>query len=190
METPYGPVRQQNSGWFAWEPKLHRLTAFGTHPSTNPWGVTFDDWGQHVASYPIFASAHHALDPPYPEQHPKPSGMQAYSGVCGQEFIDFPNWPKELQGMMVKVRYKSTNRVELLKWKEYDYAWDHKSGRISMAKLFLEEAASTPIPLPDTAVLVQLLAGARQCDINITDTAYWKLEQLVKSRCRVEVKLP
>lgn len=126
VETPYGPVRQQNSGWFAWEPKLHRLTSFGTHPSTNPWGVTFDDWGQHVASYPIFASAHHALDPPYPEQHPRPSGLQAYSGVCGQEFIDFPNWPKELQGMMVKVRYKSTNRVELLKWKEYDYGFEEQ----------------------------------------------------------------
>jgi hypothetical protein len=126
VETPYGPVRQQNSGWFAWEPKHHRLTAFGTHPSTNPWGVTFDDWGQHVASYPIFASAHHALDPPYPEQHPRPSGLQAYSGVCGQEFIDFPNWPEELQGMMVKVRYKSTNRVELLKWKEYDYGFEEE----------------------------------------------------------------
>lgn len=126
VETPYGPVRQQNSGWFAWEPKLHRLTSFGSHPSTNPWGVTFDDWGQHVASYPIFASAHHALDPPYPEQHPRPSGLQAYSGVCGQEFIDFPNWPKELQGMMVKVRYKSTNRVELLRWKEYEYGYEEE----------------------------------------------------------------
>ncbi len=126
VETPYGPVRQQNSGWFAWEPKLHRLTSFGSHPSTNPWGVTFDDWGQHVASYPIFASAHHALDPPYPEQHARPNGLQAYSGVCGQEFIDFPNWPKELQGMMVKVRYKSTNRVELLRWKEYDYGYEEE----------------------------------------------------------------
>jgi hypothetical protein len=126
VETPYGPVRQQNSGWFAWEPKLHRLTSFGSHPSTNPWGVTFDDWGQHVASYPIFASAHHALDPPYPQQHPRPSGLQAYSGVCGQEFIDFPNWPEEFQGMMVKVRYKSTNRVELLKWKEYDYGYEEE----------------------------------------------------------------
>ena len=124
VETPYGPVRQQNSGWFAWEPKLHRLTAFGTHASTNPWGVTFDDWGQHVASYPIFASAHHALDPPYPEQHPRPSGLQAYSGVCGQEFVDFPNWPKELQGGMVKVRYKSTNRVEFLEWNEGEFGYD------------------------------------------------------------------
>ena len=126
VETPYGPVRQQNSGWFAWEPKLHRLTSFGTHASTNPWGVTFDDWGQHVASYPIFASAHHALDPPYPEQHPRPSGLQAYSGVCGQEFVDFPNWPKELQGKMIKVRYKSTNRVEMLEWNEGDFGYDEK----------------------------------------------------------------
>jgi azurin len=126
VETPYGPVRQRNSGWFAWEPKIHRLTSFGSHPSTNPWGVTFDKWGNHVASYPIFASAHHALDPPYPEQHPRPTGMQAYSGVCGQEFIDFPNWPKELKGMMVKVRYKPTNRVELLEWKEYEYGYEEK----------------------------------------------------------------
>lgn len=126
VETPYGPVRQKNSGWFAWEPKKHRLTSFGSHPSTNPWGVTFDEWGNHVASYPIFASAHHALDPPYPEQHPRPNGMQAYSGVCGQEFIDFPNWPEELQGMMVKVRYKPTNRVELLEWNEYEYGYEEK----------------------------------------------------------------
>jgi azurin len=126
VETPYGPVRQKNSGWFAWEPKQHRLTSFGSHPSTNPWGVTFDEWGNHVASYPIFASAHHALDPPYPEQHPRPNGMQAYSGVCGQEFIDFPNWPDELQGMMVKVRYKPTNRVELLEWNEYEYGYEEK----------------------------------------------------------------
>jgi plastocyanin len=77
-----------------------------------------------VASYPIFASAHHALDPPYPEQHPRPSGLQAYSGVCGQEFVDFPNWPKELQGGMVKVRYKSTNRVEFLEWNEGEFGYD------------------------------------------------------------------
>jgi hypothetical protein len=75
-------------------------------------------------------------------------------------------------------------------WKECDYAWDHKSARISWAKILLDEAAVNPIPLPDTAVLIQLLAGVRQCDLNITDTAYYKLRQLVKSRCRVEVKLP
>ena len=29
-----------------------KVLAFGSYRSTNPWGVTFDDWGQHVASHP------------------------------------------------------------------------------------------------------------------------------------------
>ncbi len=118
VETPYGPVRQQNSGWFRFEPRTHRLTSFGTYRSTNPWGVTFDDWGQHMASHPVYAAAFHALDPPYPQQHPAPKGLQAYSGVCGHEFVDFDTFPKELHGGFIKVRYKPTNRVEIHKWIE------------------------------------------------------------------------
>ena len=75
VETPYGPVRQQNSGWFRFTPRTHRLISFGTYSSTNPWGVTFDDWGQHVASHPVYAAAFHSLDPPYPQQHPTPKGL-------------------------------------------------------------------------------------------------------------------
>ena len=123
VETPYGPVRQQNSGWFRFDPDSHRLTAFGTHQSTNPWGVTFDDWGQHMASYPIYAQAFHALDPVYPTQHPRPVGLRAYSGTCGQEFVDFPNWPVEMQGGFVKVRYKPTNRIEFHRWNESDHGF-------------------------------------------------------------------
>jgi plastocyanin len=126
VETPYGPVRQQNSGWFRFEPKRHRLTAFGTHQSTNPWGVTFDDWGQHMASYPIYAQAFHSLDPAYPAQHPRPVGLRAYSGTCGQEFVDFPNWPEEMQGGFVKVRYKPTNRVEFHRWHESEFGYDEE----------------------------------------------------------------
>lgn len=126
IETPYGPVRQQNSGWFRFEPQSQRLTSFGTYPSTNPWGVTFDDWGQHVASHPIYAAAFHALDPPYPTQHPKPTGLQAYSGTCGQEFVDFATFPQELQGHFIKARYKPTNRIEILKWKEGPYGFEEE----------------------------------------------------------------
>ncbi len=126
VETPYGPVRQQNSGWFRFQPKTQRLTSFGTYPSTNPWGVTFDDWGQHMASHPIYAAAFHSLDPPYPSQHAAPKGLQAYSGTCGHEFVDFKTFPDEMMGDFIKVRYKPTNRVEILKWKEGEFGYEEE----------------------------------------------------------------
>ncbi len=118
VETPYGPVRADNSAWFRFRPSTQELTCFGNYPNTNPWGVTFDDWGQHVASHPIFASAFHATNPAYPTQHPRPSGIPAYSGTAGQEFIDFSFWPEEMQGGFVKARYKPNNRIEIHKWVE------------------------------------------------------------------------
>lgn len=126
VETPYGPVRQQNSGWFRFDPLQHRLTSFGTYHSTNPWGVTFDKWGQHMASHPIYAAAFHSLDPPYPNQHPAPAGLQAYSGTCGHEFVDFTTFPDELQGHFIKARYKPTNRIEILKWKEGPFGFEEE----------------------------------------------------------------
>ena len=126
VETAYGPVRQRNSGWFRLNTKTQRLTSFGTYHSTNPWGVTFDDWGQHVASHPIYAAAFHSLDPAYPNQHPRPNGLRAYSGTCGQEFVDFATFPEELQGGYIKVRYKPTNRVEIHKWKPLEYGYDEE----------------------------------------------------------------
>ncbi|MFK8114034.1 MAG: PVC-type heme-binding CxxCH protein [Rubripirellula sp.] len=126
VETAYGPVRQQNSGWFRYEPGTQRLTSFGTYHSTNPWGVVFDDWGQHVASHPIFAAAFHSLDPTYPTQHPRPSGLNAYSGTCGQEFVDFATFPEELQGGYIKARYKPTNRIEIHRWVEGEFGFDEE----------------------------------------------------------------
>ncbi|MEX2214830.1 MAG: PVC-type heme-binding CxxCH protein [Phycisphaeraceae bacterium] len=126
VETPYGPVRQQNSGWFRFQPRDQKLISFGTYPSTNPWGVTFDHWGQHVASHPIYAAAFHSLDPPYPQQHRAPAGLRAYSGTCGQEFVDFKTFPAELQGGFIKVRYKPTNRVEIHKWSEKPFGYDEE----------------------------------------------------------------
>lgn len=123
VETPYGPVRQQNSGWFRYDPHSFALTSFGTYHSTNPWGVTFDPWGNHVASHPIFAEAFHSLDPPYPQQHAKPQGLQAYSGTCGQAFVDTPGFPQELQGGFIKARYKPTNRIEIHNWIENDFGY-------------------------------------------------------------------
>jgi putative heme-binding domain-containing protein len=126
IETPYGPVRQQNSGWFRYTPRTDRLISFGSYPSTNPWGVTFDDWGRHVASHPIFAAAFHSLDPPYPGQHPSPNGLQAYSGTCGHQFVDSDHFPPELRGAFIKARYKPTNRIEMHQWVRQPFGFEEQ----------------------------------------------------------------
>jgi len=120
VETVFGPVRTQNSAWFRYTPRERRLVSFGSYPNTNPWGVAFDQWGNHVASHPIFANAFHATNPPYPEQHPPATGLPAYSGTCGHDFVDFPFWPEEMQGGFIKARYKPTNKIEFHKWVRKD----------------------------------------------------------------------
>ncbi len=120
IETAYGPVRADNSTWFRLRTDTQRLSSFGSYANTNPWGVTFDDWGHHVASHPIFANAFHATNPPYPEQHPGVGPLPAYSGTCGHEFVDFDFYPQELQGGFIKARYKPTNNIEMHQWIEKD----------------------------------------------------------------------
>ena len=126
VETAYGPQRAKNSAWFLYHPSTRKLTTFGNYPNTNPWGVTFDPWGNHVASHPVFASTFHATGRPYPEQHPGARGMQAYSGVCGHDFVDFDFWPEEMQGGFIKARYKPTNRIEFHKWIEKEDCFEEQ----------------------------------------------------------------
>src|SRR5205085_1502713 len=101
----------------------------------------FDDWGNHVASHPIFATAFQATNPPYPQQHPAAGKLPAYSGVCGQEFVDFPMWPKEMQGGFIKVRYKPTNKVEIHEWIEKD---DHFEEKFVSDLIFSENLSFIP----------------------------------------------
>ena len=129
VETPYGPVRARESSFFRYTPASGKLLAFGSYLSTNPWGITFDDWGFHVGSHPVFASAVHALNAPYPQIHvPAGAYFPAYSGTCGQEFLTSSHWPKELrdQKHFMRVRYKPTNEVELHQWVEHDTHFEEK----------------------------------------------------------------
>jgi uncharacterized cupredoxin-like copper-binding protein len=142
VETPYGPVRAANSAWFRYTPSTEKLVSFGSYPNTNPWGVTFDAWGNHIASHPIFATAFHALNPPYPEQQPKAVGIPAYSGVCGHDFVDFPMWPKEMQGGMIKARYKPTNKIEFHTWVRKD---DHYAEEFQYDLIFSTNLSFIPV---------------------------------------------
>jgi len=128
VETPYGPVRARESSFFRYTPATGRLLAFGSYMSTNPWGITFDEWGFHVGSHPVFASAVHALNAPYPDIHiPAGNYFPAYSGTCGQEFLTSSHWPADLRKKhFMRVRYKPTNEVELHEWVEHDTHFEEK----------------------------------------------------------------
>ncbi len=125
VETPYGPVRARESSFFRYRPATRKLLAFGSYLSTNPWGLTFDEWGWHLGSHPVFASAVHALNAPYPDIH-VPVTFPAYSGTCGQDFIYSKSFPDDLQGSFIRVRYKPVNTIELHKWVEFDTHYEEE----------------------------------------------------------------
>lgn len=50
VETPYGPVRATNGGFYRYSPQLRKLERTAQLSIPNPWGIAFDTWGQ-----PIFA---------------------------------------------------------------------------------------------------------------------------------------
>ena len=70
--------------------------------------------------------------------------MQAYSGTCGHEFIDFDFWPEEMQGGFVKVRYKPNNRVEFHKWIERE---DHFEEEYQGDLIFSRNLSFIPVDI-------------------------------------------
>ena len=76
IETAYGLVRQQNSGWFRYDPKTERLTSFGSYSSTNPWGVTFDESGDSTSpAIPFSPRPFTPWTQPTPSNIPSPSAF-------------------------------------------------------------------------------------------------------------------
>lgn len=158
IETAYGPIRAKNSSWFLYNPPTRKLTAFGSYPNTNPWGVTFDKWGNHVASHPVFASSFHATNPAYPREHSAGNGFtqeagqhpkvgkdfQAYSGTCGQDFVCHDFWPEEMQGGFIKARYKPTNKIEFHTWTKEE---DHFSEEFQFDLIFSTNLSFIPVDL-------------------------------------------
>jgi mono/diheme cytochrome c family protein/glucose/arabinose dehydrogenase len=47
VETPYGPVRATNGGFYRYNPMRHHLERTAQLSIPNPWGIAFDEWGQN-----------------------------------------------------------------------------------------------------------------------------------------------
>ncbi len=48
VETSYGPVRGTNGGFYRYNPQRHHLERHAQLSIPNPWGIAFDEWGQHL----------------------------------------------------------------------------------------------------------------------------------------------
>ncbi len=106
VETPYGPVRGTNGGFYRFDPARRYLERTAQISIPNPWGIIFDEWGQ-----PIFA---HTSGPRV--QWMLPSTMRNVYGVespmaedliepdhrvrptSGLEIVSSRHFPEEMQG--------------------------------------------------------------------------------------------
>jgi len=104
VETPHGPQRVRDAGVFRYEPKTAKFEVFVSYGFANPWGHTFDKWGQDFvadasggANY--FATAFSG-QVNYPDKHPSmPQFLKMqWRPTSGCELVSSRNFPEDTQG--------------------------------------------------------------------------------------------
>jgi putative heme-binding domain-containing protein len=106
VETAYGPVRGTDGGFFRFQPQRRLLERHAQLPIPNPWGVAYDEWGQHFflhTSGPDFEwmvpgsiKSRYGLSNPRSPDLLEPS--QRVRPTSGLEFVSSRHFPPEVQG--------------------------------------------------------------------------------------------
>jgi mono/diheme cytochrome c family protein/glucose/arabinose dehydrogenase/lysophospholipase L1-like esterase len=109
VETSYGPVRGTNGGFYRYSPQRKMLERTAQLSIPNPWGITFDDWGQNFFAetsspdvrwmmpgsvLPRYGEATHKSVQLIEDKH----RVRPTSGI---EFISSRHFPEEVQGDML-----------------------------------------------------------------------------------------
>ncbi len=109
VETPYGPVRGVDGGFYRFSPQRTQLERTAQLSIPNPWGIAFDDWGQdfflHTSGTSInwmlpvsIKPTYGAKTPSTPNLAPKGHEVRPTSGL---EFVSSRHFPDEVQGDML-----------------------------------------------------------------------------------------
>ena len=104
VETPYGPVRGTNGGFYRYNPAKGRLERTAQYGIPNPWGIAFDEWGQNFfihTSGPSFSwMQRSSVKPRYNVNLKAPDLITKRSvrPTSGLEFISSRHFPDEVQG--------------------------------------------------------------------------------------------
>lgn len=106
VETPYGPERLRYGGVWRYHPKTEKLDLHVSYPFANPWGQTFDFWGQNFLFDASGGANYFALPitgaVEYPQKHVP---MRVYTEwvrpTAGGEIIRNPHFPDSVQGNLL-----------------------------------------------------------------------------------------
>lgn len=109
VETPYGPVRATNGGFYRFQPQRRHLERFAQVPIPNPWGTVFDEYGQpfflHTSGPSVNWMAPSTIRNRYGVQAPLSRQLiqedQRVRPTSGVEFVSSRHFPDEVQGDMV-----------------------------------------------------------------------------------------
>ncbi|MGB3777693.1 MAG: PVC-type heme-binding CxxCH protein [Tunicatimonas sp.] len=106
VETPYGPVRATNGGFYRYQPQRHQLERTAQLPIPNPWGIAFDDWGQNFFADTSNPDVHWMMPgtvkPRYATAMPKSRNLveeaHRVRPTSGLEFVSSRHFPDAVQG--------------------------------------------------------------------------------------------
>ncbi|HEX8676214.1 MAG TPA: PVC-type heme-binding CxxCH protein, partial [Segetibacter sp.] len=127
VETSYGPVRATNGGFYRYSPQRHQLERTAQLAIPNPWGITFDEWGQNFfaeTSSPDFRwMMPGTVKPRYGVSTDKSIQLieekHRVRPTSGIEFISSRHFPDEVQG-----DFLINNTIGFLGTKEHTLADD------------------------------------------------------------------
>ena len=109
IETPYGPVRCVDGGFYRYSPQRGRLERTIQMSIPNPWGFAFDAWGQdfllHTSSTKLNWALPMSVKPTFGSKTPPtrdlvPEG-QKVRPTSGLEIVSSRHFPDEVQGDII-----------------------------------------------------------------------------------------
>jgi len=106
VETPYGTVRGTDGGFYRYQPQRHQLERHAQLPIPNPWGIAYDQWGQHFflhTSGPDFEwMVPGSIKSRYGSANPRSPDLlepsQRVRPTSGLEFVSSRAFPADVQG--------------------------------------------------------------------------------------------
>ncbi|PPK85144.1 putative membrane-bound dehydrogenase-like protein [Neolewinella xylanilytica] len=106
VETPYGPVRGTNGGFYRYNPARGHLERTAQIPIPNPWGIIFDAWGQpifaHTSGTQVRWMLPSTIQPVYGVQAPMADDLieeaHRVRPTSGLEIVSSRHFPDEMQG--------------------------------------------------------------------------------------------